>query len=216
MFNKKECKNCKGKYKGSFAFCPHCGHSTEKAPKEEDLGLLGKNDEFEEMNHPLFEGISGKVFNKMLGSAMKMLEKELQKSMTQETTTKTNFELYINGKRIDPKNIRVTQAPNYQKPVKAKNIQNHFDESSQQKFLKLPKKEPSTNIRRLSNKVVYEIDVPGVESIKDVSIVKLENSIEIKAIAKDRAYSKLIPIDLPIRNFKLDNNKLVLELGIKG
>ncbi|MEK6918204.1 MAG: hypothetical protein AABW51_04620 [Nanoarchaeota archaeon] len=216
MFNKEECKNCKNKYKGSYAFCPHCGHPTGKPPKEEDLGMLGKDDEMEDFSHPLFGGISGKMLNKMLGSAMKMLEKEIQKSMVQEAPSKTNFELYINGKKIDPRNIKVTKTPVYEKPVRTKNVQTYFDESSQQKFLKLPKKEPTTSIRRLANKVVYEIDIPGVESIKDISIVKLENSIEIKAIAKDKAYSKLIPIDLPIKNFKLDHNKLVLELSVKG
>ncbi|MEK6945301.1 MAG: hypothetical protein AABW63_00735 [Nanoarchaeota archaeon] len=216
MFNRKECKNCKNKYKGSYAFCPHCGFSTGKPLKEEDFGMLGKDDEINEVMNPLFGGISGKMLNKMLGSAMKMLEKELQKSMVQEAPSKANFELYINGKKIDPRNIKVTKTPVYEKPAKIKNVQTYFDENSQQKFLKLPKKEPTTSIRRLANKVVYEIDVPGVESTKDISIVKLENSIEIKAIAKDRAYSKLIPIDLPIKNFKLDKSKLVLELSIKG
>ena len=97
------------------------------------------------------------------------------------------------------------QAPRLSKPKEfsAKNIK---------KLSTLPRKEPSTNIRRLSNRVIYEIDLPDVKSEKDVSIIQLENSIEIKAIGKDSAYFKLIPINLPIKGHKLTEGKLVLEL----
>jgi HSP20 family molecular chaperone IbpA len=80
----------------------------------------------------------------------------------------------------------------------------------------LERKEPKTNIRRLSNRVVYELEMPGVESLEDISIIKLENSIEIKAISKNKAYVKVIPINLPITNYNLSEGKLILELGIKN
>ena len=70
-------------------------------------------------------------------------------------------------------------------------------------------------MRRLSNKVVYEIEIPEVAE-EDVSIIKLENSIEIKAISKDKSYKKLISIDLPIKSYKITNGKLILELGLKN
>ena len=69
-----------------------------------------------------------------------------------------------------------------------------------------------TNIRRLSNKIIYEIQIPGVKSIEDVSIVKLQNSIEIKAITKDKAYEKTIKISFPILDYKIQENNLILEL----
>ena len=80
------------------------------------------------------------------------------------------------------------------------------------KFAKLPKAEPHTKVRRLTDRIVYEIDLPGIKSIKDIILRKLENSIEIKAYAKDKAYFKLIPISLPIRRYKVENEKLILEL----
>ena len=80
----------------------------------------------------------------------------------------------------------------------------------------LPKEEPSTKIRRLANKVIYEINLPEVKSINDVSILRLENSIEIKALAKNKAYFKSIPINLPIINYILSEGKLVLEFEIKN
>lgn len=216
MFNRKNCKNCGEKIKGDFIFCPFCGSPTGKDMEEEDWGLLGKNDEAQETNtlsRGLFAGMSEKMLNKMLTSAMKMLEKEMQKGAIQNNELQSNIELYINGKKVSPENIKVTKK--VEKQQKSPVIQS-FDQENIKRFSNLPKKEPSTNIRRLSNKVVYELNVPGVASIKDIAVAKLENSIEIKAVAKDKAYAKVIPIDLPLRGFKLDKDKLILELGIKG
>ena len=81
---------------------------------------------------------------------------------------------------------------------------------------KLPRKEAKTNVRRLSNKIIYEVDLPGVNDIKNVIINKLENSIEIKAISKNNVFVKLIPVDLPLLNYSLKDGKLVLELRAEG
>ncbi len=80
------------------------------------------------------------------------------------------------------------------------------------KLSRLPRKEPETKVRRLTDRIIYEIYLPGVKSIKNVMVNKLENSIEIRAIAKDRAYFKLIPVSLPIKEYYLKDEKLFLEL----
>lgn len=217
MFNKIKCKKCGEKVKDSFDFCPHCGQSTGKL--KEDWGLLGKNDIPEEELNPLanslFGGISGKMLNKMLSSTLKMLEKEMQKGVqSKEVPLNTNFELYVNGKKINPENIKVIKKAN-QKNVKTINHKNSLSQESLQQFMKLPKEDPITSVRRLSNKVIYELEIPGVDSIDNVIIVKLEKSIEIKALGKDKAYKKVLPIDLPLRRYRLENQKLILELGVK-
>jgi len=215
MFKKRICKKCSKKIKGTYDFCPYCGISINK--DEENWGMLGKNDSISEeklLENELFGGFGGKMLSKMLGNAMKMLEKEIQKEMRNQNPSKTNFELFINGKRVNPKNIRITnQLPKAQKQKEVS--LNNLSNENFSKFSKLPKNEPKTNIRRLSNKVIYEIDMPEVKSIKDVSIIKLENSIEIKAISKDKSYFKLIPLNLPIINYSLSEGKLTLELGIQ-
>lgn len=217
MFKKNECGKCGKKISGKYEFCPYCGNSLNGNFKDEDWGMLGKNDFFNEQEQ--FNPFSsGGILGKMLGSAMKMFEKELQKEMrASNLQPKTNFELIINGKRVDPKNIRVsrqiTKKPVRKQPTKL--LQN-FSQEQLKRISKLSKEEPSTNIRRFSDKVIYEIDVPGVKEIKDISIIKLENSIEIKAIAKDKYYFKSIPINLPLVNYNLSEGKLVLELGVKN
>jgi hypothetical protein len=43
----------------------------------------------------------------------------------------------------------------------------------------------------------------------------LENSIEVKAFAKDKAYYKFLPVSLPLLKYDLANGRLTLELGEK-
>jgi len=217
MFNKKKCKKCNKKISDSYDFCPHCGSPIN--PQSEDWGILGKNDILSESNNfpnQLFGGLSGKMLNKMLGGAMKMLEKEMQREIqNQNNFPKTNFELFINGKRINPRNIKVTKRPITKKPIKKQIPQINLPNEKLSGFSKLPRQEPKTNVRRFSEKVIYEIELPGVKAIKDVSITRLENSIEIKATSKEKAYFKSIPINLPITNYNLSEEKLILELETK-
>lgn len=230
MFKKKTCKKCGEKVGKKDSFCPNCGNylSPYKKPseKDEDWGMIGKEDEIEsELNsNNLFGGFGGKIFNKMLNQTMKMLEKEIEKNMKESGKNLQNqnpfgnmgqghFELYINGKKIPAENIKITKKP-IQKVVRKKpqDKSKFFSLENTKKFSELPKNEPSTNLRRVENKIIYEISVPGVKSIEDVSIIKLENSIEIKAISKDKAYSKRIPVNLEISNYNLSDGKIVLEL----
>jgi len=216
MFKKRKCENCNRKINNSYDFCPHCGNSFNE--NSEDWGMLGKTDtinEFEQFSNSLFGGMGGKIIGGMLGKTLKMLEQEIQKEMkTQNSTPKTNFELIINGKRIDPKDIRVSQQRQIVK--KQRKILPNISNESLKKISKLPKKEPLTNIRRLADRVIYEINMPGVNSVNDISIIKLETSIEIKAIADKKAYFKVIPINLPIIDYNLSKGRLVIEFGIRG
>jgi HSP20 family molecular chaperone IbpA len=91
------------------------------------------------------------------------------------------------------------------KPAKLTKVQ-------ETKLAGLPKQEPETRVRRLTDKIVYEIDLPGVKNKKDIIINKLENSIEIKALGKDKVFFKLIPVSFPIKSYNFKDGKLILEL----
>lgn len=210
MFNKKTCKKCKKSIKKSYEFCPYCG---KPSYNEKDWGMLGKNDFSEKIEQPL--NISGGFLNNIIGSAMKIMEQEIQKNMNNIKTTKpkTKLQLYINGEKID------TDSPAQQKiPLKKevkKITQKCFSKENSKKFSNLPKKEPKTNIKRLSDRIIYEIEMEDVKSINDISIIQLENSIEIKAIGKESSYYKTIPIEFPIIDYYFEENKLILELELK-
>ena len=182
-------------------------------------GLLGKNDETNITNEDSlanpFGGIGKNFLGKMINNAMKMMEKEMQKEINGQRNhqPKTNIKLMINGKEV-----KLNQNQNIQikKIQKRKEIsQRELPQNNLKNFSKLPKEEPLTNIRRFSDKVIYEIKIPGVNSLAEISITKLESSIEIKALTRTKAYSKIIPLTLPITDYNLSKGKLTLELGVK-
>lgn len=221
MFGKKECKRCGERIVVKYLFCPHCGSLLNKKKTKEDFGMLGEDDfmnEFENFQNSIFGGTGEKVIGKMLENAMKMLGKEMKKELKRKNhghmNPRTNFQLFINGKRMDSPQ---TNYPVQQKIKKQKKeiSSNNLPQNHLKKFSKLPKNNPKTNVRRFSDKVIYEINIPGVKSIKDISIIKLENNIEIKAVAKDKAYNKLIPINFPITDYNFSRGKLILELDSK-
>jgi len=210
--SRKKCKRCGEKVNSKHRFCPNCGTLLKKE-NSQDWGMLGRED-FEErdpFSNSLFDKFTGNMINKMLGSAMKMLEKEMKKEISRENIQpKTNVRLMINGKEI---NLKEMDKKN--KIEKKEKSLDNFSKQGLKKFSELPKKEPKTNVKRLSNTIIYEINLPGVKSLKDLSIIKLENSIEIKAVAKDKAYFKLIPVNLTILDYELERGKLILELEAK-
>jgi len=216
MFKKKKCRNCGEKVEEKNKFCSSCGFRLDREIEEKgNWGLLGKDDvvtQIDPFANSLFNGFTGNMFNKILGSTMKMFEKEMQRMQSNSVKPRTNFELFINGKRIDPRNIKVTKQPIQKQIQKRENIKLPLKKLKD--FVKLPQETPETNIRRLADKVIYEIEVPGVKSIENVSINQVGNSIEIKATSKTKSYFKVINISLPIISYNLEKDKLVLELGV--
>ncbi len=235
MFNKKKCKRCGESINNKFDFCPYCRTPLKNEEEiEEGWGMLGKNDFQDPFQNSLDEIKLPIGMNIIFNSLMKNLEKEfrnIDKEMGRETKEmrdprirKSGISISISTSGNRPPEIKVNQFGGipgefneFEKQIKPKQtIQESFNEDRIKKFSKLPREEPSTNVRRFSNKVVYEIELPGVKSTEDVSIIKLENSIEIKAVTKDKSYFKLLRIKLPIIDYKVSDGKLILELGAKN
>jgi len=227
MFKKKECNKCRRKIEEKYGFCPYCGNDLSTREMEEDCGMLGKNDFM-----PFMNGIKLPLgFNTIFNSLMKNLSKEVDEQPN-ENYFQTNEKQPKNVKRggisisistfgNGPPKIKVTQLgekPRLQvkEEIKEKVKQNMFTKEKIKKFSDLPKEEPKTEIRRLSNKIIYEIKMPEIKSLEDISIIKFENSIEIKALGGKKAYLKTIPINLPITDYNLSEGKLILELAIKN
>ena len=217
MFNKKKCGHCGEKISGEFNFCPFCRSSLKTSSDSEDWGLLGKNDSFEDVKMPV--GI-----NTLLNSLLKGLNQQMNEldNSTKKQTKKTevkkggiSISISTSGNR--PPEIKVSSFGNMNNAGKENQVQRKvrrvkLPSSDVSKFIGLPKEEPETSIKRMSNTVIYEINLPGVKSTDDISIMQLENSIEIKALSKDKVFQKIIAINLPIRSYNLSKGKLVLEL----
>ncbi|MFH1308349.1 MAG: zinc ribbon domain-containing protein [archaeon] len=226
IFSKK-CGRCNKELAKNFEFCPFCGANLRKQKEEQNFGLLGREDNFFDMNMVRMPFGFNKLFNSLVKELDKQF-KELDKEMTHEIkekkvkkpqqfpnnsgisikiSTSTGKQPEINISGFGPEFEKIKDDIE-EKPV----IRAHITDEQAKKYSKLPKKEAMTKVRRLSNKIVYEITLPGVKSLKEVIINKLENSIEIKAFSKDSAYFKLLPVNLPLVDYKLQDEKLILEL----
>ena len=219
MFRKK-CPRCNSSINKKFEFCPYCGFSIKKSQNNEDYGMLGKDDNLEDEFNKAFQGFGGGMLNKMLGSAMKMLEKEMRKEMknidkNNEKMPKTNFQMYINGKKV---NLDELQSDPFEKHISSsKKIRKKTqelpmpDEDIIKKSIKLPRKEAEVELKRLANKIIYEIDAPKVRKMDNVMIRKLEQGVEVKIFTKDKVLYKNLPIKLPLVAYNLQKEKLLLE-----
>ena len=225
MFNNKKCFKCRNKVKGDFDFCPFCGNILKSASDKDDYGILGKNDFTEEEMVPSFgDSMMDKVFDSAFKMAEKMIEKQM-KSISEEMAqprTKINnnampgvdIQFFVNGKRVFPDANGIMRPVNVKRvqPVK---IENNISEEKIKQSSKFPRKEADSRVRRLDGKIIYELEMPGVDNIEDVMINRLENSIEIKAFAKNKVYHKTLNVKLPILRYGLNNGNLVLELQAK-
>lgn len=169
----------------------------------------------------------GFPFNTIFKQLEKQIEKEmrnLDKDMGKSLLDMDNPTSLMNGLtiRIDSSNgtpmIKVSSMNNpsnssekEKTPKDNVGLKTQLTEEKAVENSKLPKEEAKTTVRRLTDRIIYELDIPGVEK-DNIHITKLQNSIEIKAFSKDRAYFKLIPVSLAILNSKLEEGKLVLEL----
>lgn len=219
MFSKK-CNKCNKKVKKDYDYCPFCGNNFTSKYDSSDYGILGKNDSVEGFEkNPLQKPLIDKLFNKTIGeiipSMIKKIERQIQEDLENpdkkgnhpEFPGKLNVQLFVNGKKVTPE-IKETHAPK-RKPRQKKII----TQDKLNKLTTLPKKEPSSKLRRLSGKIIYELEVPGVNSLEDIFINQLENSIEIKAMSDKEIYAKNLKLNLPIIRYYLNKGNLYLEFA---
>ncbi len=219
MFKRKKCPRCKRKIDDRYSFCPYCGIKLKEDSRK--WGILGRTD-YEKFPEGFimpfnFEGILNNLIRN-LNNQIREFDKEIKKSKIPPTrgisisiSTSNNRPPKISVKAIGESSQKI-KTPIPAAVTKEKKPLPEISEKGLKKLSKLPKKEPATKIKRLADKIIYEINLPGVKSLKDVSIMRLENSIEIKALAEDKAYVKSIPINLPISKYNLERDKLILEL----
>ncbi len=203
---KKRCNSCEKKVDRKFHYCPWCGNSLKKK-KQEDFGMLGQSDEAEQQVEPmkLPFGLNG-----IMNGLIKQIEKEMGNMQGNSTGMPKGFKIQISTGNPQIKQI------NEEQPSRKSNVQTiapgHVDEKEKSRRSNLERVEAKSIVRRLPEGIFYEIETPGVKSISDVVITKLEESMEIKVYSKDRCYIKTLPLKLEIVSFSVKNDKVLLRL----
>ena len=217
MLKKKKCGKCGEGTKDSFEFCPSCGDRLKNS--DENFGMLGRNDSVPGRNEIRLPMGLNTIFNSLLKTLNQEFN-QLNKDMNNQPTFKSKpnskgLSISISTSPNQKPQIRVDEFGKKQKKEKAETVI-ILPENELKKFKELKQEEPETTIRRLADSIIYEIKLPGVKSEKDLSIKKVGESIEIRAISKNKAYLKTITINLPITNYEFSKSNLILELEAKN
>ena len=205
------CPNCASGVGEKFSFCPYCGESLlDEAEEERNFGMLGRDDiADEELINSVFAnnfGVADRFIGSLMNSLMKNLKVQIKEVRVHDANTAEVKEL--------PNGINIQlNAPQKQKSQKILN--RALSDKQLERLNALPRTEAKSNVRRLSDKVVYEMTAPGVNSPEDIFISKLESGYEIKAIGKNKVYVNSIPVDLPLRGFAINDKGLIVEFGLR-
>jgi hypothetical protein len=216
---KKKCENCKREIDKKFVYCPYCG----KRQKPAD-GLLDEIEDIMQEKTPSFGFSLFGNFHKIVENLAKQIESEFERIdkgySEKDTVPKRGISIKIDLSSPQPKitmtdlsskTTREIKPEAKAKPeVKEKKLEKKISKEKLAKLEKLPRTEAKSSVRRLSDRVVYEIDLEGVESMDDIEIRQMENTTEVKAIGKDKIYFKLIPIAFPILGYEFKNQKLYI------
>jgi len=216
MFGKK-CPRCDKRVRKSYEFCPSCGINFDSGNEEGDSGILGKSDESMDLGLPFGMNMMLKPLIKELGKQMGALDREMQREMKEgKKRPGPNFRIQImtpNQMPMEINGVRKQQPELKNQPEKIMLPQ--FSREVLESIKGLQREEPKTDVRRLANEVIYEISIPGVNSLKNISISKLDKALEIKSFSKDKVFVKNIDISLPLINYNFSDEKLVLMFGLK-
>jgi hypothetical protein len=202
--NKKQirCENCDSKVEKKFSYCPDCGQSL-KVQEQSGEGLGGLIDNPDMANNPLAAlGISDKMINSLMGNLMKSLNTQMKDA---DEMPQPEIQNTPNGIKI-----RIGGHPTH---TKKKTKKKEITEEQIKKMEGLPRGEAKASLRRFSDKVVYELTTPGVESVQDVFISKLESGYELKAIGEKKVYINNLPVTLPLKKYSVANKKVFVEFA---
>jgi len=168
--------------------------------EKSDFGMLGRND----------SGGGMKVEQKLpfgMEKIMGSLVKQLEKSMGNMNIEGMPKGIRINVVRGNPQVKQVVQKESREK-VEIPNVSAEETE----RRLGLRKVKAESRVRRLADRIIYEIDAPGVQEKKDVAVTELATGLEIRAYSGDKCYVKFIPLKVELISYSVRSDKVFVEI----
>jgi len=203
--------NCKSSVNKEYSFCPHCGYSMVDIEEEiKEFGMLGRMDEVAQPKaqpNSVNLGITDKLINSLMQNLMKSLDAQMKNP---EKNGVPEIQSFPNGIRIK---IGMEE-PTKKATKKEKKQTITITEEQIKRMASMPRTTGKTNMRRLPDKVVYEISAPGIQSLQDIFVSKLESGYEVKAIGKNKVYVNSLPINLPMKSYAITEKGINIEFSL--
>ncbi len=197
---KRKCLACAEKVDKKFNFCPYCGASFKARREKNDFGMLGRDDFGDGMR------VEQKLpfgMEKIMGSLIKQLEKQMG-NMNFEGMPKG---IRINVVRGNPQMNQVVR----EVPKEKKEMPTISSEEAERR-MGLRKVDAESRVRRLADRIVYEIEAPGVRDKGDVVVTELATGLEIRIYCEDKCYVKFIPLKVELIRYSVRKELVSVEL----
>ena len=211
----RRCPNCGYPLKEDWNYCPNCGYY---------VGALKKSKEiFDEMFGDIDDlfGYFDKMFKEMFSDTFRDIER-IEKDIERGPKVRHGgISIVIKSGTGTKPIVQVKTFGDYKKlepHIKEKlGVKEEEPKLKELRPKRIPKVTEEANVKteEKDGKIIVTVDLPDVKRKEDIEIKKLEQSIEVKAFAGDKAYFSLIPIP-PNRHiakaeFKNGKLKIVIE-----
>ncbi len=209
-----KCSNCGTNIEKSWTYCPSCGFRAERGFFDD-----------------VFSRIKREFFS--MDKEARSLEKEVEafdlSPFFKKTTSGFSIKIYRSGNKVPQVYVKAFGDVDKQQIEKA--VYNQLGVGKQVGVQEIRRRagqiqreekrmisdptfteEPKTSVRSLGDRVVVDVELPGIKSLGQISIQELESSLEVKAVVGDRAFFKILTKPPQFRIVKKDFSNSVLHL----
>lgn len=229
-----KCARCGSNVDDKWVFCPKCGNELKRKRNIFDI-FSHFNREFEAMDKQIkqmdkrfersFEAMDLSPFFRQApkgrGFKIKITrQNNEQPKVSVETfggVKKEDVEQQLKRQLGGGQPIRIRITPVRPGQQTARPQPSPVQRPASQKELPIPKttEEPKTEVRRVDSKVMVDMELPGVKSIEDIRINDMPESVEVRAVAGDKGFFKILtkPGQFRVSSKSFSKGKLHLEFA---
>jgi HSP20 family molecular chaperone IbpA len=195
MFGRR-CESCGAELKANWRFCPSCGARVGRPRPDIFEEVERAFEEFDKMFSPRFFRFPRIKFPTRGGGVSITIRSGLGREPEVRVSTFGDY------KRFEPE---IKRRLGLKPPL---------EEVEEKPRVPKVTEEPEMTVERVDDRQVLRLKLPGIRSVGDVDVRKLEQSIEIRAFADDKAYFKLIPVKPETQVLRKDLKDETLEIEI--
>lgn len=213
-----KCEHCNADLEKGWRYCPKCGSSPRRSIFNFRDIFTRMRKEMESLSEEIDQDFDKDIEALDISPFFKKILKPHSSGFTIKIVSGTGMEPNVEVKTfgdVDREKIQkqIEQQLGY-RPREKKPIPVGGEVKPPRKPPKVTE-EPPTEVKRLDSRVVVDMDIPGVKSEEDIEITELESSVEVKALAGNKAYFKILtkPEQFSLVEKKFEKGKLHLEFG---